>query len=118
MTIRHRAARIVECADKGTDAFKYKSSDSLTVSKEIVNVVPSDFNLDGHLDLLVMYDEGGGGWWAPKSERKALEVHLGDGKGGFGEKSHAPFLLALLYPEILHTLPAVIGMCLPRVEYR
>ncbi|ORX36662.1 hypothetical protein BD324DRAFT_626704 [Kockovaella imperatae] len=65
------------------DAFEYKLVRTLSTSRKIGNIVPNDFNRDGHLDLLVMYGEDEGGWWSSASEKIAMEVYLADGKGGF-----------------------------------
>ncbi|TYJ56963.1 hypothetical protein B9479_002242 [Cryptococcus floricola] len=71
------------------DKFKYKLSHTLALSSTISNIVPGDFNHDGHLDLLLMYDKSAdGGWWGGKTERLGMDVHLGGGpNGGFQPES-------------------------------
>ncbi|WVQ82354.1 hypothetical protein IAT38_004482 [Cryptococcus sp. DSM 104549] len=65
------------------DKFQYIPSHTLTLSSAISNIVPGDFNHDGHLDLLVMYGSADdGGWWGGKTSRLGMEVFLGGGEGG------------------------------------
>jgi len=55
----------------------------LTVPHDISNIVPADFNGDGRLDILVMMlDEGPGGWWSSGgSDQTEMRVFLGSDKG-------------------------------------
>ncbi|OWT41807.1 hypothetical protein C362_00168 [Cryptococcus neoformans Bt1] len=71
------------------DKYKYIPSHTLSLSERIINVIPGDYNHDGHLDLLLMYDKSeGGGWWGSKAERLGMGVYLGGGPdGGFQEES-------------------------------
>ena len=73
-----------------SDHFTYRPSSTLTLSSPILNAVPGDYNHDGKLDLLVMYEEGEkGGWWNDnKAEKTGMQVYLGGGdNGGFRETS-------------------------------
>ncbi|KAK8864374.1 hypothetical protein IAR55_001622 [Kwoniella newhampshirensis] len=66
------------------DKFQYIPSHTLSLSSKILNVVPGDYNHDGKLDLLVMYEDeaDGGGWWGGKVDRLGMEVFLGGGDNG------------------------------------
>ncbi|WVF71448.1 hypothetical protein IAT40_006252 [Kwoniella sp. CBS 6097] len=65
--------------------FRFTPSHTLTLSSKISNVIPGDYNHDGHLDLLVMYtQEDDGSWWGGKVETLGMGVYLGGGAdGGF-----------------------------------
>ncbi|KAL7421858.1 hypothetical protein Q5752_003629 [Cryptotrichosporon argae] len=65
--------------DRG--AFAYEPSHSLVLSSKVTNVVPGDFNHDGHLDLLVMSAQDGGWWGGGSSERMNMQVYLGGTEG-------------------------------------
>ncbi|EIW70623.1 hypothetical protein TREMEDRAFT_28893 [Tremella mesenterica DSM 1558] len=67
------------------ESFKFLPSHSVTLSSNIINVVPGDYNHDGQLDLLVMYeDKSDGGWWGGDKIRLGMQVYIGGGvDGGF-----------------------------------
>ncbi|WVQ99391.1 hypothetical protein IAU59_006524 [Kwoniella sp. CBS 9459] len=69
--------------------FRFTPTHTLTLSNKISNVIPGDYNHDGHLDLLVMYaQEDDGSWWSGKVETLGMEVYLGGGPdGGFHPNS-------------------------------
>nr|XP_019007302.1 uncharacterized protein I203_00900 [Kwoniella mangroviensis CBS 8507]OCF70763.1 hypothetical protein I203_00900 [Kwoniella mangroviensis CBS 8507] len=65
------------------DKFTYIPSHTLTLTSTISNIVPRDYNHDGHLDLLVMYvQEDDGYWWENKQDKLGMEVFLGGGESG------------------------------------
>ena len=66
-----------------SDSYKFKAGHSISLDRKVINVVPGDYDRDGHLDLLVMYEETeGGGWWGGKDSMTGMKVYLGGGKGG------------------------------------
>ncbi|KAK4688706.1 integrin alpha FG-GAP repeat containing protein 1, partial [Tremellales sp. Uapishka_1] len=80
-----RASEIANDSLVLIDHFQYMPSHEVTLSSKIKNVVPGDFNHDGHLDLMVMYEETGedGGWWGGKAVgRLGMKVFLGGGESG------------------------------------
>jgi integrin alpha FG-GAP repeat containing protein 1 len=64
----------------------------------VTNVVPGDFNHDGRLDLLVMY-ESDEGWWPSKKESTGMQVFFGRPDGGIGEKRYHCSTLSSVEPE-------------------
>ncbi|KAJ9112839.1 hypothetical protein QFC20_002167 [Naganishia adeliensis] len=65
---------------------KYRSGFNLTTDDPIESVIPLDFNLDGHLDVLVWTQDQveDGGWWGTKRTILNGKIYLGGGeKGGF-----------------------------------
>lgn len=67
---------------------KYRPSYNVSTSEPIASVVPLDFNLDGHLDVLVWTQDQveDGGWWGTKRTILNGEIYLGGGEnGGFSE---------------------------------
>ncbi|WWC61849.1 uncharacterized protein I303_104434 [Kwoniella dejecticola CBS 10117] len=71
------------------DKFKFTAAHTLTLSSTISNIIPGDYDHDGHLDLLVMYvQEEDGGWWGSKNDKLGMEVYLGGAEdGGFQKKA-------------------------------
>ncbi|WVW83885.1 hypothetical protein I302_105907 [Kwoniella bestiolae CBS 10118] len=70
------------------DKFSYIPSHTLTLSSTISNMIPGDYNHDGHLDLLVIYvQEDDGHWWETKNEKLGMEVFLGGGENGGFQKT-------------------------------
>lgn len=53
----------------------------------MTNIVPGDYDHDGRLDLLVMYEQGDkGGWWGGSEEKTGMTVYFGGGPhGSFSE---------------------------------
>jgi len=53
----------------------------------VTNIIPGDYDHDGKLDLLVMYEEADKGkWWKGKEARTGMTVYFGGGpKGSFRE---------------------------------
>ena len=59
------------------DAFEFRSSYQLSLDRNIVNVVPADFNRDGRLDMLSMCES------STASSALDMLLYLG-AEGGFG----------------------------------
>jgi len=59
----------------------------LSLLAAVTNVIPGDYDHDGKLDLLVMYEEENRGkWWNGKEVRTGMAVYFGGGrKGAFRE---------------------------------
>lgn len=68
-----------------TDLFRYFSAAGYKASSDIINVIPSDFNQDGRLDLLLMYGGEKHGWWGGEADSIGMEVILGAERGTFGK---------------------------------
>lgn len=68
---------------------KYRPSYNISTAEPIANAVPLDFNLDGHLDVLVLTQDQveDGGWWGTKRTILNGEIYLGGGENGGFRKS-------------------------------
>ncbi|GFZ43951.1 hypothetical protein JCM24511_01671 [Saitozyma sp. JCM 24511] len=94
------------------DTFRYKPSSIVTVESTITNVVPGDFNHDGRLDLLVMY-ESDEGWWPSKKESTGMQVFLGRPDGGIDgtpwKLSHSTEVQAMVFDADGSLRPSLLG---------
>lgn len=68
---------------------QYRPSYNVSTSEPIASVVPLDFNLDGHLDVLVWTQDQveDGGWWGTKRTILSGEIYLGGGENGWFSES-------------------------------
>lgn len=67
-------------AEDQIELYRFSRVHSLTRSNmKIINVVPADFNHDGRLDLLVMYEDRQGGWWGGDKVQTLMEMFPGVG---------------------------------------
>jgi hypothetical protein len=76
--------------DHWAGKFQFTSTWTVDVDQHVVNVVPGDFDHDGRLDLLVMFEDEAddGGWWGGKgSDRVGMRLYLGGGEAGAPSES-------------------------------
>ena len=94
-----------------TEHSDYRQSYNISTAEPIASVVPLDFNLDGHLDILLWTQAQveDGGWWGTKRTILNGEIYLGGGENGGLSESQARRLYQR--PKTTHTftLPTVVA---------
>ncbi|KAJ9119554.1 hypothetical protein QFC22_003263 [Naganishia vaughanmartiniae] len=67
---------------------KFRPSHNITTEKPIESVVPLDFNLDGHLDVIILTQDEveDGGWWGTKRGILNAKVYLGGGEQAYNKQ--------------------------------